>query len=182
VQIGLLIQNRRQAMEMTLSELSSRMGGSPAPSFLSKIETGRVDPSRSVSSRLADALHLPSEIVLNAAGYASDAQTDAARESLRGVLTSEAPVMVHVPVWTAAGPTGVMRPRMLNQREDVRIADIDGQGVYSGEVMFSTARKPVEGAGVVVRQGQELCAVAYSAGLEDVLGVIIRVTTELDLS
>lgn len=198
---GQVLQRRRSTMEMSLNALSARMGGSPGSPFLSKIESGIVRPTREVSSRLAKALELPREEVLNAAGFATDAQESLATERLRTMLFEAAPVMASVPVYDESGPTGAKRPRLLRQKFDARITDLSGadHGPFQGEILYDVGRQPIEGVGVVILRGGELSAWTYHTGprnavwLEngrgkklaagfEIQGVIVRVTQELDLA
>lgn len=199
--LGQVIQQRRGAMKMSLNALSARMGGSPGSPFLSKIESGIVHPTREVSTRLAKALELPREEVLNAAGYATDTQESLATERLRAVLFEDASVMAPVPVYDAQGPTGARRPRLLRQKlDDVRVTDLSGpaHGQFQGEILYDVDRKPTEGAPVVAMHDGQLGAWTYHVGprsavwLEngrgeplatdfEIQGVIIKVTQELEL-
>lgn len=197
---GLLVQSRRQAMEMSLNNLTSRMGGSPGASFLSKIESGKVTPTREVAEKLADALSVPSEVMLNAAGHAVNEQEKKALDDFRGLIFEQPPVLANIPVWTQKGPAGSTRSRMLRRREEVRIIDLTGPAndPFIGEVIFSLDREPVEGVGVVAAVDGGLGAWTWhegpkgawiengrkeprSAGYK-IEGVIIRVMKEMDLS
>lgn len=199
-EVGLLLQSRRQAMGMSLNDLTRRMGGSPGASFLSKIETGKVSPSRSVAERLAKALNAPEAVVLRLAGYADDNEQRQAVEEFRALLYERPPVMTHVPVLSLTGETTKdTRPRVLLREEEVRIVDLAGPAnePFTGEVLISLDRKPQEGNGVVVLTDGYLAAFTWHNGpkgawLEDgrgqprggkfrVVGVIIRVSKEVDL-
>jgi hypothetical protein len=187
-------------MEMSLNALSARMGGSPGAPFISKIESGIVHPTREVTARLAKALEMPREDVLNAAGFATETQQTTAIEVLRGMQFSEAPVMVSVPVYNETGPTGARRPRLLRHRADARIVDLDGpvHGPFQGEVMYDPGRPPIDGVGVVAAHEGVMGAWTYHTGPRDTVwlengrgekitkgfeihGTIIRVTQELNL-
>lgn len=199
-EVGLLLQSRRQAMRMSLNDLSRRMGGSPGASFLSKIETGKVSASRSVAERLAKALSAPESVVLRLNGYADDSEQRQAVNEFRALVGERPPVMTHVPVLSITGDiTKVTRPRVLPREEEARIVDLSGPASepHTGEVMISLARKPQEGSGVVALVDRHLAAYAWHLGpqgawLEDgrgqpchgqfkVVGVIIRVSKEVDL-
>lgn len=155
-EFGRLIEARRGHMEMSLSQLSREMGGSPGPSFLSRVEGGEVQPTARVAVRLADALRLPRDIVLNACGFATPAQAQAAKAELSDLAGAPSPVTVSVPVMDLSDPDLPAdmlprRQRVLQRTEDVFIVDLDAPGdrPYVGEVIASRARKPKEGTPVV---------------------------------
>ena len=193
VRFGQIVQGRRSAMDMSLNALSGRMGGSPGPSFLSKIESGSVSPTREVALRIADALDLPRDVVLNATGHASETQEVSALDALQQALYEQPPVMVSIPVWDNRGATGGKRPRMMRSKEDVRIIDLSSSEnmPYVGEVMYSLERKPTDGVGVIAVVGGARSAWTFHGkyltnGAGEKLdkdyvieGVIIRVTSEV---
>jgi len=151
--IGTLVAARRSNMEMSLNALVQRMGGSPSASFLNRIETGKVTPTRRVAGRLADALSLPRDLVLNAAGHASEGQEGDALDQLRAMLGERAPVMVAVTVMDpkTAKATGERRQRMLRTRYDARLVDLDGEDnePFAGEVVYDPDDEIRRGVGVV---------------------------------
>jgi len=199
--IGTLVAARRSNMEMSLNALVQRMGGSPSASFLNRIETGKVTPTRRVAGRLADALSLPRDLVLNAAGHASEGQEGDALDQLRAMLGERAPVMVAVTVMDpkTAKATGERRQRMLRTRYDARLVDLDGEDnePFAGEVVYDPDDEVRRGVGVVVDIDGRLSAwrvqgAGKNLWLENgrkekrttgykILGVIRRVSKEVDL-
>lgn len=190
-------------MAMTLNTLSQRLGGSPAPSFLNRVETGKVEPTRRLAERLAVALDLPTDVFLNAAGFATTRQEDTALETLRDMLGDDAPVMMMIPVVDRYEPdrvTGERRQRMLTRSETVRIVDLDSPDnePFIGEVIYSLDREAEDGNGVVVLADGKLSAWLYrstkkGAFIENgrgerrgsgyqIQGVILRVVRETILA
>lgn len=201
---GQAVQARRQAMEMSLNVLSREMGGSPGPSFLSKLESGQVDASSRVAAKLAASLNLPVETILNAAGHATEEQKAKALATLRDMVGAPAPVVMTIPVMEANNPdavgSGGRRQRLVRQRDDYFLVDLTGKEnePFVGEVFCSTTREPEEGIGVVVKINDRASAWTYhdpgkpvgpyienGAGEKraknyTILGVITRVVSELD--
>lgn len=203
MQLGTLIRDRRENMGMSLSVLAREMGGSPGGSFLSRIESARADVSPAVAHRLADALRLPTEVVLNAAGYATTTQLDEALGKLSDLVGTPPPIMVPLQVIDPGNPDGgssLMRARLLKRKEDAFLIDLAGTDnePYVGEALVSRERKPKEGQAVVAvvdgkagawtwhtsrptgdylaRENGEKAASGFR-----VLGVIIRVVSEISL-
>lgn len=206
MRFGQAVQARRQAMEMSLNVLSREMGGSPGPSFLSKLESGQVEASPRVAARLAASLNLPIETLLNAAGHASETQRAKAITALREMVGAPAPVVLTIPVMEANNPeaigSGGRRQRLVRQRDDYFLVDLSGaeNEPFVGEVLASTTRDPEEGIGVIVDINGRASAWTYhdpgrpvgpyidnaagekrSKGYE-ILGVIVRVVSELNFS
>jgi transcriptional regulator with XRE-family HTH domain len=205
MQLAQLIRDRRQNMGMSLQNLSSEMGGSPGASFISRIESGEVEPSSTVAVRLAEALALPREIALNASGFATPIQAEAALARLADIIGSPAPVMANLPVLDPADPDAPVnllphRKRLLRRQEDAFLVDLSGaeNEPFVGEVMASRARRAKADQHVVAVAGGKVGAWTLrtsrptgdylerangeriAAGYR-ILGVIIRVVTELDL-
>lgn len=203
--LGLMVQERRQAMNMTLANLSRQMGGSPSESYLSRVESEKVVPTPMVAARLADALQLPRDLLLNACGHASELQRENALNAIRAMLLEPVPVIASIPVMTLDGqldPFGQRRQRMLKSPEDCFILDLDGRAnaPYIGEVIASRDRKPQDGQGVVACVDSRASAWTYrklkspgtsfienGAGEKrtkgfEIVGVIIRVATEIDFA
>lgn len=203
MQFGQAVQARRQSMEMSLNVLSREMGGSPGPSFLSKLESGQVEASPRVAARLASSLNLPLEMILNAAGYATEAQRTKAIVELRQTVGAPAPVVMTIPVMEVNAPdaigSGGRRQRLVRVRDEYFIIDLMGaeNAPYIGEVLVSLTRTPEEGMGVVVNINDHASAWTYhdpgspvgpyienasgdrrSKGFE-ILGSIIRVVSEI---
>lgn len=204
MQFGQMVQARRQAMEMSLNVLSREMGGSPGPSFLSKLESGQVEASPRVASKLATSLNLPLEVVINAAGYATEPQRSKAITALRDLVGAPAPVVMTIPVMEVNNPdaigSGGRRQRLVRVRDDYFIVDLSGpdNAPYEGEVLASLTRQPEEGMGVVVEITDRASAWTYhdpgkpvgpyiqngtgekrSKGYQ-ILGSIIRVVSEVN--
>ena len=57
--VGQLIQQRREAMNLSQAALSREMGGYPSASLMSRIESGDVELTPSSAVKYADALRLP---------------------------------------------------------------------------------------------------------------------------
>ena len=109
-QLGLVLKARRNNMELSLSALSREMGGSPGESFVSRIESGSVTPSALTARRMAEALQLPADVVLPAAGHATEDQMKKAYEQLRQLVGAPAPVVQSLPVRTMEGGTAGKKP------------------------------------------------------------------------
>jgi transcriptional regulator with XRE-family HTH domain len=203
MQLGQYIQDRRQNMGMSLSVLSREMGGSPGGSFLSKVEAAHADVSPAVAVRLASALSLPPEILLNAAGYATTDQVDGALNRLADLVGTPAPVMVPMPMIDPLNPdepSPRMRAKLLRRKEDAFLIELEGMEnePYVGLAVVSRERKPNEGKAVIAvvdgRAGAWVWHTSRPTGdflsRENgdkaaanfrVLGVILRVESEIDL-
>lgn len=201
MQLGQLVRDRRENMGMSLSVLSREMGGSPGASFLSKVESATADVSASVAVRYADALKIPRTVMLNAAGYATTDQVDSALGQLTSLVGAPAPVMVPLRVVDETGvETNEVRSRLLRRKEDAFVIDLSGRDnePYVGEALVSRERKPKEGTAVIAVVGGKATAWTWHTGRPTgdflsradgtkvsknfrVLGVIVRVVSELDL-
>lgn len=82
---GAIIRHYREARGMDIDGLCAAIGGTPGPGFLTSLETGSVGPSSSLVLKLAEALQLPADLMLNAAGYATQTQRRLALASLPGI-------------------------------------------------------------------------------------------------
>ena len=196
--VGQLIQQRREAMGLSQAALSREMGGYPSPSLMSRIESGDGDLTPASASKYAEALRLPRDAFMNAAGFATPGQFEDGLTNLTRMLGKDVPVMVSVPVFEADHPSasyGVSRTRELKKPEDVFIVDLThpDNAPYLGEVLASRARKPVAGQGVIAEVSGKLGAWTYqTTHLENasgekvtrfkVWGVILRYTTAHDLA
>lgn len=198
---GAIVADRREKMGLSLWGLSGQMGGTPGPSFLSRLERGEVDATQAMTKRLARILNLPMDASLNAAGFASEAQMEEGLEELRKALGDAAPVLRQLKVYDPEHPkatTGEMRQRLLRARGEFRIVDLADRASqpWVGEVIFDPTRRPRPGIGVVAEVEGRLGAWTYQkvnkrewienslgekrgAGY-DIRGVIVRVTTVLD--
>ncbi|MEJ7696466.1 MAG: helix-turn-helix domain-containing protein [Candidatus Limnocylindrales bacterium] len=74
LELGALIRMRRQANGFDLDDLSRAVGGTPGAAFLGRLEEGSLGPTSSLVLRLAAVLDLPPDLLLNAAGYATETQ------------------------------------------------------------------------------------------------------------
>lgn len=81
-EFGAVIRTRREANGLDLNDLSIAVGGTPASGFFGRMEEGSVGPTSSLVLRLAAALDLPSDLMLNAGGYATEAQRASALAAL----------------------------------------------------------------------------------------------------
>lgn len=203
VGLGGAIRQRRLAMQMSLSELSRQMGGSPGPSFLSRVESGELEPSRTLVRRLAEALELPFETLLNAAGHATAQQRADALAGLVEAAKRSSRISVALPVLDPDRPTaplGALPKRRWTLRREEKAALVALTGAsnepFVGDVVVALEREPAEGAGVVAEVRGRLGAFTYRVvdgrvWLEDgngqqiedperLLGVIIQVVRTMD--
>jgi transcriptional regulator with XRE-family HTH domain len=162
--IGQLIQQRREAMGLSQASLSREMGGYPSASLMSRIESGDVELTPSSAAKYAQALRLPHDLFMNAAGLATPGQNRGALEGIEKMLGQDVPVFVSLPVLDADFPD-LMLPRMhrtkeMRRAEDAFIVDLIGKqhAPYEGEVMALRDRKPKEGNGVVAEVSGKLGA------------------------
>ncbi len=81
-EFGALVRARREALGLDLDAVARVIGGTPGPGFLARFEEGSVGPSSSLVLKLADVLDLPSDLMLNAGGYATESQRAAALAAL----------------------------------------------------------------------------------------------------
>lgn len=163
--VGQLIQQRREAMNLSQAALSREMGGYPSASLMSRIESGDVELTPSSAVKYADALRLPRALFLNAAGFATTDQQAEAMSGIQQMLGHDVPVVVNVPVVDATFPDLMLaarttRLRELRKAEDVFIVDLTGpeNAPFVGEVLASRARKPKDGQGVVAEVSGKLGA------------------------
>ncbi len=85
---GAIIRHYREARGMDVDGLCAAIGGTPGPGFLTSLESGSIGPSSSLVLKLAVALGLPADLMLNAAGFATRTQRRLALASLPGVDTA----------------------------------------------------------------------------------------------
>lgn len=165
--IGQLIQQRREAMGLSQAALSREMDGYPSASLMSRIESGEVELTAKSAIKYADALRLPKDAVLNAAGIATADQTQAGLEALVRMVGEDVPVMLALPVVDRDHPDLMLpvarRMRELKKPEDLFLVDLVDRAdkPYVGEVMASRERKPKEGQGVVAEVSGRLGAWTY---------------------
>ncbi len=74
IDFGAMLRARREAQGLDLDGLCAAIGGTPGRGFLARMEEGSVGPSSSLMLKLAAALGLPDDLVLNAGGVATEAQ------------------------------------------------------------------------------------------------------------
>lgn len=89
-EFGGLVRARRQYLGLDLDAVSLAIGGTPGPGFLERFEEGSVGPSSSLLLKLAAVLDLPSDRMLNAGGYATEAQRATALSRLADVPRPQA--------------------------------------------------------------------------------------------
>lgn len=153
--VGQLIQQRREAMGLSLAALSKLMGGYPSTSLMSRIESGEVPLTAKSATQYADVMNLPRHLFLNAAWIATAEQHEAAMVELSRMLGEEIPVYVNLPVLDPSRPDlnaeNPTRRRELRKQEDAFLVDLRGKehAPYEGEVLAFSGRKPKEGQGVV---------------------------------
>lgn len=81
---GAAIRRRREALGIDLDELARAIGGTPGAGFLARLEEGNIGTSSSLVLKLAAALDLPVDTLLNAAGFATAQQRAEALFELGG--------------------------------------------------------------------------------------------------
>ena len=82
---GAILRQYRQARGFGIEDLCAAIGGTPGPGFLKSLEDGVVGPSSSLVLKLAEALGLPADLMLNAAGFATHTQRSLALAALPSV-------------------------------------------------------------------------------------------------
>ena len=82
-ELGAILRSRREARGLALDALSKQLGGAPGPGFLGRLEEGLVAGTTGLILKLAEVLDLPAEALLNAAGFATEAQRATAIVMLR---------------------------------------------------------------------------------------------------
>jgi len=82
---GAIVRQYRESRGLDIDALCAAIGGTPGPGFLTSLEAGAVGPSSSLVLKLAEALRLPADLMLNAAGFATQTQRRLALASLPGV-------------------------------------------------------------------------------------------------
>ncbi len=90
-EFGRMIRERREALGIDLPTLTVALGGQPSPGFLSNMEAGSVGPTTTLILKLGAILDLPSELMLNAAGYATETQRASAQSALEEQVRSSWP-------------------------------------------------------------------------------------------
>lgn len=193
---GQLVHTRRQAQRQSLAALSRAMGGSPSESFLWRVEEEESAPSPTVVIKLARALRLSEELLLNAAGHATSEQQAAALAKLSELVGEPAPVSVAYDVLDpdTGEPTREKATHVMRAREKGFVIRLSGQAdaIFDGECVVSTERMPVEGMGVIIKRNGRLSSSTYhtdggkvwlTRGEEkltegyEIKGVILRVIT-----
>lgn len=79
---GAVVRQHRESRGLDIDCLCAAIGGTPGPGFLTSLEAGSVGPSSSLVLKLAEALGLPADLMLNAAGFATHTQRSLALETL----------------------------------------------------------------------------------------------------
>ena len=86
IDFGAMLRARREALGLDLDQLCAAIGGTPGRGFLARMEEGSVGPSSSLMLKLAAALDLPAELLLNAGGVATETQRLEALVALSGLV------------------------------------------------------------------------------------------------
>lgn len=81
-EFGGIVRARREGNGLDLAQLCEAIGGTPGAAFLARMEEGAVGPTSSLVVKLAVALELPADKMLNAAGFATNRQRIEALASL----------------------------------------------------------------------------------------------------
>lgn len=147
--IGDLIRKRREGLGLTLSQLSIETG--VHPSFLSRIENDESEPGWDTAPRLARALHLDTDMVLNVFGLATTDQRKSATTALERVVGSG--IATDLPVIGTDGePTGEVR-RVELPRPDDAFVMVGEESPWKGDLVASRTRIPTDGMGVITANG-----------------------------
>lgn len=85
-ELGAIVRERREARGWTVDDLCRVIGGTPGAAFLARLEEGLMGPSSSLVLKLAAALGMPADLMLNAAGFATEGQRAKAITALGGTL------------------------------------------------------------------------------------------------
>ncbi|MEO6579509.1 MAG: helix-turn-helix domain-containing protein [Candidatus Limnocylindria bacterium] len=91
VDFGAMVRQRREARDMDVDALCKAIGGTPSAGFLTSLEEGAVGATSSLVLKLATALALPADLLLNAAGFATQSQRAQALADLAGMSDEAAP-------------------------------------------------------------------------------------------
>lgn len=163
IEMGQALQKRRQDMELSLSELVRLLGGTPGESYLSRVERGLVPLSPEGARKLARVLRVPEATLLNAAGHMTAEQVEIAVQAFSKLLASPADKSFVLPVLGITGEVLESRRRVMSADEDAFLIDLEGSTnePYAGEALVLTARKPVDGIGVVAEVDGTLSAWTY---------------------
>lgn len=86
IDFGAIVRHHREARGLDMDGLCAAIGGLPGPGFLTSLEAGSVGPSSGLVLKLADALGLPVDLMLNAAGFATRTQRALALATLLEVV------------------------------------------------------------------------------------------------
>lgn len=163
--LGQLLYTRRQEQGWSLAALSREIGGSPTESFLWRIESGGTTPTPSVAIKLARALRLPEDVLLNAAGHTTSDQQVNAFTRLAEMVGTPPPVVVTYDVLDPETglPTRERVQHVVKTKEEGFVIRLAAQAddLYNGECIVSTERQPVEGIGVVIWRNDRLSAATW---------------------
>lgn len=144
--IGDLIRKRREGLGLTLSQLSIETG--VHPSFLSRIENDESEPGLETAPRLARALRLDTDMMLNVFGLATTEQRKSATADLKRIADSG--MAVDLPVVGVDGePTGEVKRVELARADDAFIL-VGKEHPWVGDLVASRTRIPTDGMGVIV--------------------------------
>lgn len=155
---GTVLRARRLALGLSQTGLSNAMGGSISPTWISRYENDLSEPAYPTAKRIANALRLDEEDVLNAFGLASERQREAAIARMAKQVKAPEEEM-RVPVVGPDGePTGKTAPAYVPPGETVVAVDLDdSEPPYTGVVTVSLSRRPTDGDFIVAntRQGMK---------------------------
>lgn len=91
VDFGGMLRRQREARGLDVAALAQAIGGTPSPGFLTSLEDGAVEAISSLVLKLSSALGLPADLMLNAAGFATQAQRAQALADLAAVTDGPVP-------------------------------------------------------------------------------------------
>jgi transcriptional regulator with XRE-family HTH domain len=152
--IGDLVRKRREALGLTLSQVATASG--IHPSFISRVENDLSEPGLDGTIRLAEALSLDTDLMLNVFGLATNDQRRDATDELKGLIGTGLSVDLPV-IGTDGEPTGDVKRVELPRPDDAFVV-VGNEPPWDGHLVASRTRVPVEGVGVVVRTDHNLRA------------------------
>lgn len=167
--LGTFISRRREAMGLSQSGLSRLMGGTPGAAFISRVESGHVNPTPAMIARFAEALALPVDPMLLTAGFAPLPDRERGRADLSEIVVKAVPVAVEAPVIDLDYPEVFSHRSVtvtLPQSEDVFAVLLEGRAnePYVGTVIASRTRRPTEDRGVIAEVDGHIGAWTWRTG------------------
>ncbi|MEO7119138.1 MAG: helix-turn-helix transcriptional regulator [Candidatus Limnocylindrales bacterium] len=91
LEFGAIVRRHREARGLDIDALCAAIGGTPGAGFLISLEAGSIGPSSSLVLKIANALELPDEMMLNAAGFATQVQRAVALAALTTTDKTQGP-------------------------------------------------------------------------------------------